>query len=232
LSPVINGKTHHFGVRGLYNGLLLMGDYETGSYWDHITGACLHGPLKGYQLEIISPLLHMNVAQSLTQWPEVHVAISSELNLMQRLLASFMVPLYRSKWALFPPVVFKKTMGKEDTRRKRMDFGLGVWTKTTHRFYSLEILGKKRGALIDELDDRRILVYTDPTSNIPAAIYTNATQCSWHNDRLKLDNGEIFLGGKLYNAQGVAQAVAYPMQMLTRWYGFSLTFPGCQLYEA
>lgn len=231
MTPVVNGKTHRFGVRGLYNGLLLMGDYETGSYWDHITGTCLHGPLKGYQLEI-HPLLHMNVAQALAQWPEVHVAISSELNLMQRLLSFFMVPLYRSKWAIFPPVVFKKTMGKEDTRRKRMDLGLGVWTKATHRFYPLEMLHKQRGALIDELDDRRILVYIDPTSNIPAAIYTNAIQYAWHNEELKLDNGEIFRGGKLYNTQGVTQAVVYPMQMLTRWYGFALTFPGCQLHQA
>lgn len=231
MTPVVNGKTHRFGVRGIYNGLLLMGDYETGSYWDHITGTCLHGPLKGYQLEI-SSLLHMNVAQALAQWPEVHVAILSELNIMQRLLSFFMVPLYRSKWAILPPVVFKKTMGKEDTRRKRMDLGLGVWTKATHRFYPLETLRKQRGVLIDELDDRRVLVYIDPTSNLPAAIYTNATQYDWHNDELKLDNGEIFRGGKLYNAQGVTQAVVYPMQMLTRWYGFSLTFPGCQLCQA
>ena len=113
-----------------------------------------------------------------------------------------------------------------------MDLGLGVWTKTTHRFYPLEMLGKKRGALIDELDDRRILVYTDPTSNVPAAIYTNSIQYAWQNDELALDNGEILRGGQLYNAQGVAQAVVYPLQMLTRWYGFSLTFPGCQLYQA
>jgi hypothetical protein len=174
----------------------------------------------------------MNVAQALAQWPEVHVAISSELNLMQRLLSFFMVPLYRSKWAILPPVVFEKTMGKEDTRRKRMDLGLGVWAKATHRFYPLEMLHKQRGAIIDELDDCRILVYLDPTSNIPAAIYTNTIQYAWHKDELKLDNGEIFRGGKLYNAQGVTQAVVYPMQLFTRWYGFSLTFPGCQLYQA
>jgi len=229
--PVVNGKTHRFGVRGLYNGLLLLGDYETGSYWDHITGKCLHGPLKGYTLET-SPLLNMNVEQSLAQLPDVHVAISSELNLMQRLLASIIVPLYKSRWAFIPPFVFKMTMGKEDERRKRMDFGLGVWAEHTHRFYPLKMLAKKSYAFIDKLDDRRILVYTDPTSNIPAAIYTDATKYDCYNDELKLDNGNIFRGGKLYNAQGVAQAVTYPMQMLTRWYGFSLTFPGCQLYEA
>ena len=97
--------------------------------------------------------------------------------------------------------------------------------------YPLEMLHQQKRAVIDELDDRRILVYIDPISNITAAVYTNAHQYAWHNDELKLDNGEFFRGGKLCNAQGVTQTLAYPMQIFTRWYGFSLTFPGCQLYQ-
>jgi hypothetical protein len=34
--PIIDGKLYHFGPRGLYNGLILLGDDETRSYWDHI----------------------------------------------------------------------------------------------------------------------------------------------------------------------------------------------------
>jgi hypothetical protein len=48
---VVNGKTHHFAARGLYNGLSFNGDRESGSFWDHITGECVHGPLKGYRLK-------------------------------------------------------------------------------------------------------------------------------------------------------------------------------------
>jgi len=217
-------------VRGLYNGLLLLADHETGSYWDHITGTCLHGPLEGHQLDIF-PLLHMNAAEALSQWPDVHVAISTSLSLMQRMRIFFTGPLFRSKWAVFPPVVFKKTMGKEDTRLKRMEMGLGVWTDNTHRFYPLKKLRTMGGALINGLDDQRVLVYIDPVSHIPAAIYTRAAQFSRHDDELRLDSGEIFRGGRLYTAQGVAQPVAFPMQMLTRWYGFSATFKGCEIYQ-
>lgn len=230
MTPVVNGQTHHFGVRGLYNGLLLIGDHETGSYWDHITGECLYGPLKGYKLEVF-PLLHMNVSQSLARWPDVHVAVSSELTIMQRLRVFFMGPLFRSKWAFFPPVVFKKTMGKEDTRRKRMDIGLGVWTTMKHCFYPLEHLRKQKGALNDELEGRGILVYINPKTQIPAAIYTNARQITWHGDELSLDSGEIIREGTVYDTQGKTLAVVYPMQMFTRWYGFSSTFPGCDIYE-
>lgn len=212
----------------MYNGLLLMGDYESGSYWDHITGECLHGPLKGYQLEVF-PLLHMNVAQSLALYPEVHVAIS-KLTFLQWLNVFFMGPLLRSKWGVFPPV-FKKTMSHEDTRRPRMDIGLGVWTKTTHRYYPLEYVRKHNGALIDKLDGQRLLVYIDPTSRVPAAMYIDATHCTWHSEELHLDSGEIIFGGALYNTHGVTQAVLRPMQMFTRWYGFSYTFPGCEVYK-
>jgi len=228
LSPVVNGKTHHFAARGVYNGLLLMGDRESGSFWDHITGKCVHGPLKGSQLEVF-PLLHMNVAQSLALYTKVQIAIS-KLTFMQQLNVFFMGPILRSKRGFFPPV-FKKTMSKEDTRRPRMDSGLGVWNKTRQRYYPLEHLRKQGSALIDEFDGRRLLVYIDPTSNTPVAIYTDATRYIWHKDELNLDTGEIIRGGALYNAQGMTQSVLHPMQMLTRWYGFAFTFPGCELYE-
>jgi hypothetical protein len=50
LTPIVDGKPERFAARGLYNGLALLGDYATNSYWDHITGACVHGPLQGAQL--------------------------------------------------------------------------------------------------------------------------------------------------------------------------------------
>jgi hypothetical protein len=225
---VVNGKVHHFAARGLYNGLVLLGDRESGSYWDHITGECVHGPLKGYQLEVF-PLLHMNVAQALTNYPGTRVAISKQ-TLKQRVMVRFTERARRSKGGLLPPS-FKKTMGEEDARRPRMDMGLGVWTNTTQRYYPLERLRAHGGALIDELDGRQLLIYVDPTSNTPAALYTDATQCTWQDDALHLDTGDIIREGVLYDAQGVTQAVARPMQLFTRWYGFAYTFPGCEVYE-
>ena len=43
---------HRFAVGGMVNGLALLWDYETGSYWDHVTGEALHGPLKGERLKV------------------------------------------------------------------------------------------------------------------------------------------------------------------------------------
>ena len=38
-------------VVGLYNGLVLLIDDETHTYWDHITGEAVHGPRRGERLE-------------------------------------------------------------------------------------------------------------------------------------------------------------------------------------
>lgn len=228
MSPVVNGKTHHFSSKGMYNGLVLLGDQESGSYWDHITGKCVYGPLEGYKLEKF-PLLQMNVAQALLNCPDVQVAIS-KLTFAPRMIAFFMEWSRKSKRGFLPPV-FKKTMGKEDNRRPLMDTGLGVWTNTTHRYYPMECLLRHRGALIDEIDGRRVLICIDPTSNIPGALYTNATKCAWQNDLLTLDTGEIVRGGGLCDKQGVTQKNDRPLQLFLRWYGFSYTFPSCEVYE-
>lgn len=228
MSPVVNGKTHHFVSKGMYNALILLGDQESGSYWDHITGECVHGPLKGYNLAVF-PLLQMNVAQAFSNDPDMPIAIS-KLTLVPRVLAFFMEWSRRSTRGFFP-AVFKKTMGEEDRRRPRMDKGFGIWSDTTHRYYPMEIIHKHKGALIDELDGRRVLISIDPTSGIPSAIYTNATKCTWQDNSLHLDTGGIIRGGILCDKQGVAQNSDQPMQLFSRWYGFSLTFPGCEVYE-
>ena len=50
-SPVVEGRTFHFSAGGLYDGVVILVDDETQSYWNHITGRCLHGPMKGARIE-------------------------------------------------------------------------------------------------------------------------------------------------------------------------------------
>jgi hypothetical protein len=236
LSPLIHGQVHHFAARGLYDGLVLLGDHETGSYWNHITGECVHGPLQGYQLDVF-PLLHTTVAQVLATHADAQIALSKQ-SLRQRLMAAFMERGRKSKRGVIPPG-FKGTMSEADPRRPRMDMGLGVWTGITHRYYPLEHLRAHDNVILDELDGRRLLVYVGPTSGIPMALCTQATECAWQGDALHLDTGETIQQGRLLDAQGKPQPVgstflttsARPMQVFTRWYGFAYTFPGCEIFE-
>jgi hypothetical protein len=187
----------------------------------------VHGQLKGYQLDVF-PLLHMNVARALASHPNLQLAISKQ-SPKQRILAFFMEKGRKSKRGVLPPG-FRKTMGEEDTRRPRMDIGLCVWSDKTHRYYPVERLHQNGGALIDRIDGRVLLVYVDPKSNTPAAIYTGAYECHWQDTVLHLNSGEMIREGVLFDSRGNSQSIDRPMQMFTRWYGCAYTFPGCEVY--
>ena len=53
----------------------MLGDDETGSIWNHITGRAVYGPLQGHALPV-SNLLHMTAKQALERYPGLSVAIS------------------------------------------------------------------------------------------------------------------------------------------------------------
>ncbi len=75
------------------------------------------------------------------------------------------------------------------------------------------------------------MVYVDPTSGVPACLYTEATECSWQGDTLSLDTGESLRGAMLYSAQGIAQIADRPMHSTTCWYSYAFSFPGGEIYE-
>ena len=236
--PVVDGQVHHFGARGLYNGGLLIGDRESGSFWQHLTGKCLHGPLRGRQLEVF-PLLHLTAGQALDAYPNAELA-RSRLSFAQRFIRRGQET---TLWLLngrLPPG-FQWTMGEEDTRLPRMERGLAVWTDRTQRFYPLKALRAHDNALIDadslESGDSRpsggqaLLVYLDPLSGTPACLRTDATTCNWSADRLVLEGGTYIRGAVAYDAQGTVQPADRPRQSLTCWYGYALTFPGGEIYD-
>jgi len=234
LIPIVHGAVHHFSNRGLYNGLFLMADEETNSYWDHITGECVHGPLQGHQLEHLpEPLLQMNAGQALQTHPDAQIAISKP-PLLYRIISKI-IGLPHARERGFLPPRFRGTMAEVDPRRPEMERGLGVWTErdreeSVHRYYPMETLQEQSNALLDDLAGRRVLVYLDPETKVPAAIYTEASGYTWQGNDLQLDAGDVLRHGALYDDAGKKQIPARPMQMFTRWYGFVLTFPDCEVY--
>ena len=169
MTPIINGRLHQFAAYGLYDGLFLMGDHETISYWNHITGECLYGELKGAQLATGS-LHYLTAAQTVAAYPEAQIAISTTLKWWQRLFAWFQRKSTSRAQGFLPPG-FSGTMGQSDSRRPQMDMGLGVWSEQTHRYYPLEAIRKQAEGLVDELNGRSIHISIDPISKTPTAVY-------------------------------------------------------------
>jgi hypothetical protein len=80
-----------------------------------------------------------------------------------------------------------------------------------------------------EFDGRQMLIYQTPEAISPVAVYTNSEQARWAGDVLRLDNGTYIQNDMYYTAERQSQPLERPTQLLMRWYGFALTFPGCKL---
>jgi hypothetical protein len=227
-----------------------MQDAETKTLWNHITGDAMHGPLVGKSVGPISNLLHMTASQALRMDAAMRVAISD-----QRYVAggrSFGTAArgaavggggraaagggrgggLRSR--LDNPNAtmadrFAATLGTEDARRPRMDIGLGIWTDKTARYYPIATIRERGDAFVDRIDGRNVLIYIERESNTPAALYVTARTASRSGEAVVLDDGAAVRGGVLVDRRGRPQQAQRPQQMFTRWYGFSLTFPGCEV---
>ncbi len=201
----------------------MLSDDETGSIWNHITGRAVYGPLEGYALPV-SNLLHMTAKQALERYPGLAVAISDR-------------PI-RGRRRFFDPLAdrilrpgFRSTIVKEDTRLPTMDIGLGVWTESEALYYPMEVVQAAGGAIVDDFDGRRLLVYVEPGTYALDAFFTEEEAVSVEDSSLKLGEELVLENGVLRDAAGERREMDRPLQLFSRWYGFALTFPGTGIYE-
>ena len=127
---------HWFGVTGLANGLAVLGDEETWSTWDHITGEAFDGPLTGERLEAW-PIVISSVAVELKRDPSLSILRQSCRWTLKRFWQS--VPSYRTtaERMRFPPGFRRTLSGPVDSRRPAFEPGLGVIVGERARFYPL-----------------------------------------------------------------------------------------------
>lgn len=204
----------------------MIGDDESGTYWDHITGEAFYGHHQGKVLSFREPLQYMTAEQVLANFPDAQTA--QDISIRLRLLTPLLRRMLGAKGQLIPP--FLKSMAAEDERRPRLELGVGLWTSEKEAvFYPMKML-KKHGYLLTELDRRGVLIYIDPVSKSPDAIFYDGDMATWDNVKLRLADSRIIVNKILYNTSGEPQAVERPHYLLTRWYGFALTFPQCQVY--
>jgi hypothetical protein len=180
----------------------------------------------------------MNVKQALAVDPNMQIAISDrEYFIGEKLFGTapgFLGGRGAERWAPGNPNAqivpsFVPTLGREDMRRPRMDIGLGVWTGSTRRYYPIDLLRQRGGVMIDQIDGRSLLVYVEPETATPAAMFVRSKSAAMDGRDVRLDNGAIVRMGVLLDRNGKRLSADRPQQLFTRWYGFSLTFPGCEI---
>jgi hypothetical protein len=200
-----------------------MQDIETKTLWRHITGEAVYGELAGHQLQL-SNLLQMTVEQALALDPGMRIAISD-----RPYGGDGQIKRNTGEAKLMD--MFVKTLGTEDTRRPRMEMGLGIWTDKTRRFYPVSTLREKGKAIIDIIDGKNTLVYLDPTTSTPYALYVEGGNARLVDKEIRLGNGETVRSGVLLNRDGKPIKMERPNQIFTRWYGYSLTFTEAEIYQ-
>ena len=239
LVPVTNGKPVRFETAGVYDGLLVMRDLATGTLWNHITGEGLYGPGVGTSLGPVGNVLQMTAKQLLAVAPDARLAVSDRIYFAsgRRLGTREGISLLgrthsRPDSRAVLSSAFVATLGREDARRPRMDLGLGLWSGESSRFYPLELLRRKPSVFIDRFAGRTVVVYLDPDTSTPAALFVDSTRARLDGSTMRLDNGLTLRNGILKNARGERVAVDRPLQLFTRWYGFALTFPQTEIFAA
>jgi len=186
---------HWFGVCGLSNGLAVMADEETRTFWDHITGEAFDGPLAGRKLETW-PVQLSTVEAVLAEGGDVKLITSSHRSLKM----SFMKAVNGNKieGGSFLPPGFRRTMSAPiDDRLPELANGLGIIDGDAAKYYPMTALAKGE-ELLDEWRGRPVRITRGALDGVLSA--------RWD------DTSEV------------------PMQLLARWYGFSFTYPGCDLY--
>lgn len=227
MAPRIEGEVHRFAEHGLYDGLFLMKDDETGTYWDHMTGRAVYGPLVGTTLDVQAGLVQATVGQVLRSAPDALVTLSDQAirtddqMKAQGLIAGMLGRLNG---------MFESTVARHDDRRVQMDLGLGLWTDEVARYYPLDVVRSEGRFVIDDFADGNVVVLIDPQSFVLAAYRTEASSGEWDGDTLRLSDGTRIEDGVMRAADGDVRTGTRPLQVFTRWYGFSLTFPGTQIY--
>jgi Protein of unknown function (DUF3179) len=225
-NPVVDGKMLHFQRRGSYDGLLLIWDEETNSYWQHVTGQCLYGASAGQQLGSITTTRQMTVGEVLAR-TNASVLLSSALSPEQEKLSRMMEKMRANPDRVESGII--STIREEDTRRPRFELGLGVWNLTDSIFFPLPVLYAHDRVLITKFGDRPLLIYQQLDSVSPAAAYIETGRAVWVGEALRLDKGAYIQNDTLFGAGEQPQPLQRPTQLLMRWYGFALTFPGCRL---
>lgn len=226
--PTLDGQTLHFQRRGSYDGLLLIWDQETDSYWQHISGQCLHGGSVGKQLRILTTTREMKASEVAAKHAEAQLVLST-LSDEQHKLSRMMEKMRANPERVEAGII--ATIAQEDTRRPRFELGLGVWNGTGSTFFPLMLLYNHNNALITRFDNRPLLIYQTPEATAPVAAFLETERVWWEGDVLRLDGGASIRDDLYYSADGETQPLEMPNQLLMRWYGFALTFPGCDLPE-
>jgi len=223
------GQVYNFAAQGFYDVMVLMADEQTGSYWNNLTGVCLHGAMAGASLERLNTLLQMRAEAALIAYPDALVAVMDAMSEDEIATAERWNSTYRVPEVPKIGEGLLATGGTEDTRLPRYDMGLGVWTSQTQRYYAMSQLYANHNIILDRVDGRGVVILLDEEIGLPTAFYHEPTHIEIRGSEFILSPNARYSKGILY-VDGQPTKAQRPNHNAIRWYGFASIFPNCEIY--
>lgn len=145
----------------------MLGDEQTWSSWDHVTGEAFDGPLAGRRLDWW-PVQLTTVEAARQERPEVRVLVSEHRSLLSTFVKALSGRRIGGKGAM--PPGFRSTMhAPPDPRLPKLTQGLGVIDGDQARFYPIAAL--LPGPVEDRWDDRTLVVTRRELDGVPRAAW-------------------------------------------------------------
>lgn len=162
MTPLVRDRKLHFAAYGLYQGLSLLADLETQSYWDHITGECIRGEFLGEKMDV-HPLLHTRADLVCQEYPQAQLAIST-LSWRRDFMTRIMRFAIKKSWL---PPMFQKQFKRTDERLDAVEMGLGIWRGKDAKFYPEGLL--EAGPIQETWKGITLTIRIHPVTQIPVA---------------------------------------------------------------
>lgn len=215
--PLVDGVQHTFDVAGLYNGLFVMSDRQTGSVWTHFDGTVLTGPLAGTGVALeIEPLIHLRWGDWLEDHPD------SEVLAWDERFGRFYREFEPGRPGLGPE--FQRTLLSTDDRLPEAELVLGVDTGAASVAYVLGDV-EKFTVLNETIGGEPVVVVLDPESLFGIAfsrIVDGAERTFAAGDVDIVDDT-----GAVWNLDGSGPGgrLDFVTSFVTEWYGWAAYHP-------
>lgn len=217
-------------MSGLYNGVFVMRDRQTGSLWTHFDGAVLQGPLADTDVQLqLKPLIHTTWSEWLDLYPDTLVP---EWN-------TRFVDRYRDVTPgggrLNPN--FARTLLNEDDRLSEGELILGAGVGSDFRAYVLADFPDRLTVVEDELGGFPIVAFLNPTDSFglaySATVDGTVLEFSVQNGAIVDDEGTVWdITGAAIDGSRAGSQLQFVTSFVTEWYGWVAYYPATTIYGA
>ncbi len=221
--PTVDGTRYTFDVFGLYNGLFVMSDRQTGSVWTHYDGTVLLGPLAGDDIAMpIEPMVHT----SWENWTEAHPD-TLVLDWYQEFASQYRdVDIGRAGKGR----VFTQSVANFDDRLPENELVLGAGVGLDYRAYVLADTGSELAVINDHLGGQPVVVFVDAATvfglAFSAVVDGEARTFSVADGQIVDDTGAAWtIEGTPVEGTDDDPSLDFVTSFVTEWYGWSPTTP-------